>query len=160
MKSIYIIILLLSSCISKNDRSDITENKISTTPIKASNMFKEIDYMEFKRNPAEDYFFTRKYKLNESQLFYYTSSNELKTMNSTAHLETKKLMDSLPKKVINDFKNLGHPTVIMDIPDWEINIHFKNEDTLLLSSGDLPDFMKAYEKMAWEVMTTLDEIKI
>ncbi|WP_026449554.1 hypothetical protein [Aequorivita capsosiphonis] len=80
-------------------------------------------------------------------------------MSRSDYLLSKKLIDSLPDNVLDNKKNLGHPTVMIDIPDWEIIIYLKTQDTILISSGDLPEFMKSYENMAWDIIAKSDDKK-
>ncbi|MGO3183369.1 MAG: hypothetical protein ACTIJ9_11110 [Aequorivita sp.] len=159
MKTIYILLLLCVSCVSKNEQNQTIETKNITSKFQESKGFDQIISIELKRNSAMDYFFTRKYKLTENNLYYYSESNKLEKMKIDDYLLAKKLIDSLPDNVLNNKKNLGHPTVMIDIPDWEIIIYFKSQDTILISSGDLPEFMKSYENMAWDIIAKLDDKK-
>ena len=108
----------------------------------------EIDHIKFKQNPAENYFFTRKYKL--------TKKDSLVKMENKNYLLAKKLIDSLPLKIINDKKNIGHSTIPIDSPDWQIEIFLTSSDTITVFSGGLPAYMKNYEKLGWEILPNLD----
>lgn len=159
MKKIFILLLIFTSCVSKNEKKQALENKNTMSEIILSESFEVIDYLEFKRNPAMDYFFTRKYRLVENQLFFYDGNNKLTEMSRNDYLLAKKIIDSLPKQVLSNKENLGHPTVMVDIPDWEINIYLKSKDTVFIASGDLPEYMNLYEKITWDIITKLDETK-
>lgn len=116
---------------------------------------KEIHYVNFKRNPAQEYFFTRKYKLSDSELSFYSNSGLVK-MSKKNFFIAKKVIDSLPKKKI-DKKIIGHTTVEVDIPDWTLEIYYNTNDTIFIASGGLPDNMKAYRDIVWEVASYLDQ---
>ncbi len=122
-------ILLYISCHSQKDKKNDTVKK-------------EITYIEFKQNPAEDYFFTRKYKLTHSDVFFYSNSKWMK-MDQKWYVVAKKIMDSLPHQLMNK-KVIGHTTVEVDIPDWTIDVYYNTQDTVFIASGGLPKEMEAY----------------
>ena len=62
----------------------------------------------------------------------------------------------MPKKIIEDKNNIGHPTVPIDLPDWQIEVFLSSNDTITVFSGGLPAYMKNYEKLGWEILPNLD----
>jgi len=147
MKHILVMLLILFSCNMSVDSKKTLNDTIS------------IDFIEFNQNPAMEYFFTRKYKLTNEQLFYY-KNNSLQKTNAKSYLLVKKLIDSLPQKVINEKRHLGHPTVMIDVPDWSMKVFLSSKDTIIISSGGLPSFMKNYEKIVWDIIPKLDNLKL
>lgn len=157
MKAIIIIVSLLAliSCDFKEKEKNIAKDTITTNQKMSS--LKKITHVDFKQNPAEEYFFTRKYRLTNSKLYYF-ENEKLIEMNNKEYLFSKALIDSLPNEIMNK-KHLGHTTVEVDIPDWTIEIYFNNTDITYLASGDLPDYMKNYSDLAWKTTTGLDRIQ-
>lgn len=118
---------------------------------------KTIIHIDFNQNPAEDYFFTRKYRLTKNSLYYYKDGN-FQEMERSKYLFSKDLIDSLPIE-ITDKKYIGYTTVEIDIPDWTIEIYYEDKKTIYLASGGLPDNMKNYNDIAWRIITKLDSEK-
>ncbi len=133
------------SLFEKNEHTEITR-------INEKNM--GIKHVDFKQNPAEEYFFTRKYRLTKTSLFYF-NEKELKKMNEEFFKIAKKLIDELPVSKL-DKNIIGHETVMLDIPDWTMEIYFENKDTIFISSGGLPDDLQEYGKTVWIILSQLD----
>jgi len=146
MKTIIVILSLLIN-MSCNFQKEKSKNSID----------RQIEFLEFKQNPADEYFFTRKYRLTNRALFCY-NKGVMEELNREQYILAKVLIDSFPKQ-IEDKKSIGHTTVAVDIPDWTVDVHYRNKNVVYLASGGLPDNMKDYSDLVWKIVAQLDEIK-
>ncbi len=156
MKNIFFIIslLLFTFCNSqKTKKGNIINETIATKQVDEN--IKKIIYIDFNQNPAEEYFFTRKYRLTNKTLSYFING-KLKKIKHQEYLLAKVLIDSFPNE-IGDKINIGHTTVDVDVPDWTISVHYNNKDVLYLASGGLPGYMKNYSDLVWNIVAKLDE---
>ena len=140
----FFIMLLCCSCTKNNDETSLAKTQNH-----------QITAIEFRQNPAMDYYFTRKYRLNKTKLFYYDQFSRLIEMENNNYILARKIIDSLPKEVFK-YKFVGHTTVDVDIPDWTIEIITENNDTIFLASGGLPNYLKKYDNMVWNTINKLD----
>ena len=116
-----------------------------------------VNFLIVKRNPAESYFFSRKYKISSRNIAFF-SENTFKTIDNKYLNTYKALIDSIPEKHVLSKKNMGNPTVMIDIPDWEMQLFLSDGDTLNWFSGGLPNDMKGYNTIVWSLLERLDGV--
>lgn len=159
-----LLISFLISCQEKKDSLKVLSNmnggkeSLTINTGMSNQKNKEIRYIDFKQNPAEEYYFTRKYRLTKEFLFYFQGGDLI--MMSKEHFNiAKKIIENLPVEKLNN-NVIGHETVIVDVPDWTIEVHFEKKDTIHISSGGLPYYLEEYRKEVWNVLNFLDNSHI